>query len=164
MRGTIHTPKRFRQPCSFEGMVFGTISPTDIDACIDFNDRLFVFIEAKSGDVALSQGQRILLERLCRRCSGQAVAFVARHFTPQDEHVVLAECEVESVYRAKAWTSVSGVKVLDYISILLDEHGLDFSVTQQVSSKGSCKHKTEFIQNGVCWLCQHSKRSRLSAI
>lgn len=157
-RGIIIAPSRFQQKCSFDGMVFGTISPTDIDAFIDFNDRLFVFIEAKSGDAQLGRGQRLALERLCRPVKGRhAVALVARHDAPPDEHIVLAECCVEIIYSSCQWRMVSErITVIDQIGVLLDEHGLGSASTHRLPNARTCKHKPEFIKDGRCWICDHA--------
>jgi hypothetical protein len=47
LRGTITNRARFIQAIRFDGMKFGRITPTDIDAAIEFDNRLFIFIEAK---------------------------------------------------------------------------------------------------------------------
>lgn len=175
-RGTITAAIRFQQKCSFEGMVWGTISPTDIDCAIDFQDRLQVFIEAKSGDAPLGTGQRLQLERLCRQPVGRhAVAIVARHDTPPDEHIILADCQVERVYSSGRWKVVDGrISVMDQIDLLLDEYGLDFASAHRVShvsrpkptpeavkvqaSVSGCIHLERFKDNGRCFICERTKR------
>jgi hypothetical protein len=66
-RGVIRSIKYARQRADFNGMLFGTITPTDIDGFVEFSDQVFVFIETKHGDAKLPRGQRLALERVCDR-------------------------------------------------------------------------------------------------
>jgi len=66
-RGIIRNIKYARQRADFNGMRFGTITPTDIDGFVEFGDQVFVFIETKHGDAALPTGQRLAIERVCDR-------------------------------------------------------------------------------------------------
>lgn len=63
-RGKIHTPRLAAQLRDFSGLRYGKITATDLDAFIDFGDRLFVFIEAKLPGVEIPLGQRLAMERL----------------------------------------------------------------------------------------------------
>ena len=74
----------------FAGLKWGQISPTDIDAFLDFCDRLFVFIEVKHGTNMPPTGQRLALERICDACErdGRLVAvLVAAHSSDSDIQV-----------------------------------------------------------------------------
>lgn len=64
-RGVIRNRDYKQRIADFSGMKYGKITPTDIDGFIDFNDKLFVFFEAKYGDSQLSYGQSLALQRLC---------------------------------------------------------------------------------------------------
>ena len=46
-RGKIGNRRRALQIRDFTGLRWGNITPTDIDALIDFGDKVFVFIEVK---------------------------------------------------------------------------------------------------------------------
>lgn len=63
-RGQIRSPDFARQLRSYVHLRWGSITPTDIDGFVEFNDRLFVFVETKYGAAPLSRGQRLALERL----------------------------------------------------------------------------------------------------
>jgi hypothetical protein len=109
-------------PINFGGLRWGNITPTDIDAFIDFNDKLFVLVETKFGNSPMFYGQQLALERLCDACNSperRAALFVTSHpkcdiidlaettvtkyrwagkwHTPNDPHLTLLEC-VESLY------------------------------------------------------------------
>ena len=64
-RGKIINRSTFLRVYDFDKMIFGTISPTDIDAFLDFGGKAFVIIETKYKNSPLPRGQRLALERLC---------------------------------------------------------------------------------------------------
>lgn len=85
----------------FEGMRWGSISPTDIDAFLEFKNRLFVFIETKHGGTLPEGGQRWGLERLCDACDRDgrlSVVLVASH--ESDGDIVFRDLPV-TFYRYK---------------------------------------------------------------
>ena len=63
-RGKIQFDKRFRQPLLFDGIQYGTITPTDIDACAEIHNLLFVFVEVKRDGVSMNGGQKLCFERI----------------------------------------------------------------------------------------------------
>jgi hypothetical protein len=82
-RGVIRN-RAFRQQINdFSGLRFGKITPTDLDAFMDFHNKLFVFVEAKHHGAEMPYGQRLALERVCDACHNPphryAVAFLTRH-------------------------------------------------------------------------------------
>lgn len=81
-RGTIRSIRFARQRADFNGMRFGTITPTDIDGFVEFSDEVFIFMETKHGNVDLPNGQRLALERVCDRVQaggGEALVLVLRN-------------------------------------------------------------------------------------
>lgn len=88
MRGVIQNREYKQQIADFSGLRFGKITPTDLDAFMDFGNKLFVFVEAKYGGADLPYGQRLALERLCDAChappSRSAVAFIVSHTSKGD--------------------------------------------------------------------------------
>lgn len=82
-RGVIRNRAFKQQISDFSGLTFGKITPTDLDAFMDFNNQLFVFVESKHGGAPMQYGQRLAIERLCDAChkppQRYAVAFVTRH-------------------------------------------------------------------------------------
>ena len=87
-RGVIRNRAFKQQIADFSGLRFGNITPTDLDAFMDFNNKLFVFVETKHGDSEMQYGQRLALERLCDACHNPpiryAVAFITRHDSDSD--------------------------------------------------------------------------------
>ena len=82
-RGIIQNREFKQQIADFSGLRFDKITPTDLDAFMDFNNKLFVFVEAKYGGAPLPYGQRLAIERLCDACHTPpvryAVAFLTSH-------------------------------------------------------------------------------------
>jgi hypothetical protein len=86
-RGSIRNRDFAQQLRDFTGLCFGKISPTDIDAFMDFGGEVFIFIEAKHGNAPLRHGQRLALERLCDACQKagvESIVLVASHDTDGD--------------------------------------------------------------------------------
>lgn len=65
MRGQTIYKDRATQGRDFSGLRYGQITPTDIDALIEYKNTCYVFIEAKYGNSEMPYGQRVALERLC---------------------------------------------------------------------------------------------------
>lgn len=87
-RGVIQNRAFKQQIADFSGLTFGKITPTDLDAFMDFNNQLFVFVETKYEGAPLPYGQRLAIERLCDAChcppSRYAVAFITSHSSKGD--------------------------------------------------------------------------------
>lgn len=82
-RGVIQNRQFKQQIADFSGLRFDKITPTDLDAFMDFNNKLFVFVETKYGGAPLHYGQELAIARLCDACHKPperfAVAFVTSH-------------------------------------------------------------------------------------
>ena len=87
-RGVIRNRDFKTQVADMSGLKFGKITPTDLDAFMDFNNQLFVFVEAKHGESVMPYGQQLAIERLCDACHKPphryAVAFVTSHESSGD--------------------------------------------------------------------------------
>lgn len=101
-RGKLHSPHLATQPRDFSGLRYGTITPTDFDAFIDFGGRLFVLIEAKLTGITLPHGQRLAIERVVdgwEKAGIRALAVVCEHRNRIGE-IDVANCEVVQ-YRSR---------------------------------------------------------------
>ena len=65
VRGVIRNREFATQIRDFHGLRIGNITPTDVDAMIEYHGQCYVFIELKYGDAELPYGQKIAFERLC---------------------------------------------------------------------------------------------------
>lgn len=109
-RGKIHNPARAGQLRDFSALRYGTITPSDIDAIIDFGNRAFVIIETKVIGTAVPLGQRILLERMANRMTSggvSAVVLIAEHNTSPAQVIDVGNCIVVETYIG-AWRKASG--------------------------------------------------------
>jgi len=104
-RGVIYNREKKRRLMSFASLRYNKITPTDIDAFLDFGGLGYVVIEAKGIGVPVPTGQRIALERLLLKLSeppSLAIAIIAE--TPDgsmQDDVDLGACEVREVWHVK---------------------------------------------------------------
>lgn len=116
---------------SFVGLRYGTISPTDIDAVIEYHGKAFIFIEAKYKDAEIPEGQRILFVRLCDALekAGIKTLFLKASWDEtllnQDGSFDLSRSTVTKVYTVKTGIRVGdGDTVKKYIDRFLVYAGL----------------------------------------
>lgn len=103
MRGEIRN-KAYVQVNDFSQMRWGNITPTDLDAMLDFGNKLFVFIELKHGDAQMPYGQRLALERLVDAIESiPAYLLIASHNTTSEKDVNTALATVTSYRYKKMW-------------------------------------------------------------
>lgn len=69
-RGVFQHANRGRQLLRFDDFRYGNITPTDIDAVIDYKNYVWVFFEAKLKDKDVPFGQKLALERLIQNAFG----------------------------------------------------------------------------------------------
>lgn len=88
-RGAIRNRQLAMQIRDFTGLRFGKITPTDIDAFLEFGDRLFVLIEGKRDGAPVAYGQMLALARLADACHcpprRYATAIVVDHTTSSED-------------------------------------------------------------------------------
>lgn len=63
-RGQIRNRSLAQKIRDFSGLRYGKVTPSDIDAALEFGGRLFIFIEGKRTGAPMPFGQRLMLERL----------------------------------------------------------------------------------------------------
>lgn len=106
-RGRFHHPQRARQLLSFEGLRWGTITPTDFDLFIDYQGRAFVLAELKHEDAPLHRGQELAIERVVdawEKAGIPALALVASHSIDIGD-VTVAHARVVRVRWKGRWVS-----------------------------------------------------------
>ena len=104
-RGVIYNREKKRRLMSFARLRYNKITPTDIDAFLDFGGLGYVVIEAKGIGVPVPTGQSIALERLLLKLSEPpSLAIVIIAETPDgsmEDDVDLGACEVREVWHVK---------------------------------------------------------------
>lgn len=107
-RGLIQNRARKQQIADMSGLRFHKITPTDLDGFIDFDDRLFVFIEGKYIATPVLYGQGLSIDRLCDACHNPprryAYAIIADHHHPVDEDIDFAHMTVRTIRQNGRWT------------------------------------------------------------
>ena len=94
----------------FSGLRYGRITPTDIDAFIDFGDKAFIFVEAKYGSSPVPTGQSLALQRLCDACwkaGKESVLFIVEHSTKTGELIDLANLPVRTMRWRGKWAPLN---------------------------------------------------------
>lgn len=102
-RGKIRNPAIASQLRDYSGLQFCRgITPTDIDGFVEFDDKVFFFIELKQQNATLPKGQKLALERLVDAIAPprEAILLIARHTTEQGQQIQADESLV-STYRYK---------------------------------------------------------------
>ena len=114
MRGEIRERQYAQRLRDFTGLRYGKCTPTDIDGFLEFDDRLFVFIEAKFGASPLSYGQRLALGRLCDACHkppGRVATVLLAGYDYEVTDVDYAAAEVLEYRWGGAWRTLGGQTV-----------------------------------------------------
>lgn len=98
---------RIKQVIVFDGLQYGSITPTDIDGCIEYKDKAVIFLEYKYIGNRMPDGQRLCLERLADdvRMSGrEAVVMLCEHDVDDvREPVDAGTSEVVAMYYGGKW-------------------------------------------------------------
>ena len=105
-RGVIVNRKRAQQIVNFSGLRYGTITATDVDALMEFGNKLFVWVEFKLEGVGMPMGQKLAFQRAStaiNRAGIPSYVLLAEHNTPVHVDIQAAECQVISVFRSKNW-------------------------------------------------------------
>ena len=126
-RGKIRHREYSTQVNDFSGLLFGKITPTDIDLFVEFGDKLYIFGEVKYQGADMPQGQALALARLCDIChnSGRTSALlIISHNSGGDVDVSSA---IVTKYRfQKEWhIPARETTVRQAIEILRREAGLE---------------------------------------
>lgn len=117
-----------KQLISFDNMKYGKIYPSDVDAFIEYRDKLYILIELKYKNATLPIGQKLMIERLIDRLNETdclAVAFVCSHETKYDTNIDLASCKIEKIRWNKKWINDTHFKNIkegvDYLINYIDK-------------------------------------------
>lgn len=102
-RGQIYNRNRAKQVVNFNGLIYGNITPTDIDGLIDFHNKCFVFMELKYKDAPLPDGQRIAIENVIKSQGKPSIGIVASHDMPADRDINAVDCRVREIFYHGKW-------------------------------------------------------------
>jgi len=132
-RGVIHNRARARQIRDFSGMLFGKITPTDIDGLIEFKNKCYVLLEEKTGDAKMDRGQELAFERMCDDLAKvkPTILIIAKHNTTPSQDIDVANTLVVMVrWKNKWYISSKSRTVRDVTEKFLHKHG-DFNAADE---------------------------------
>lgn len=132
--GLIRNSNQTKQGIDFTGLQSGAIHPTDIDAVLEFSNRILILFEMKREGSDIPTGQRLVLERIVNQWSTNnkvGLAFKITHkFKDNTVDVPIEQCRVESIYMSGlGWVepkSSSVKELLNRIGVKYNEPKLRF--------------------------------------
>ena len=100
-RGVYQNERRGRQLLRFDGLQYGSITPTDCDGIIEYHNRLWIMYEAKLAGKDVPRGQRLVLERfiqIARIAKKHGIAMIVEHRVQDSgQDIYLKDCEVREI-------------------------------------------------------------------
>lgn len=125
-RGVITNPDRARQLRDYNGLQYGSITPTDIDGFIEYHDKAYIFIELKYKDAPLPFGQRLAYERLIddlSKTGKPALCIIAVHKVSDPSVDIDVAKTIVGEYRWKGeWLTLNGrITVKSFINEFLSK-------------------------------------------
>jgi hypothetical protein len=129
MRGEINNVKRKQQIINFSGLLYGKITPTDLDALIEYKNIGYIFIEIKYSNTELPFGQKLAIERLVKdtNINKKSIGIIAEHYIEDtSKQINASDCVVRKIFDWKnQWripkyknlkeTIDSFIKYIDYL-------------------------------------------------
>lgn len=126
----IRNSKQTKQGVDFTGLQNGNIHPTDIDAVLEFDNKLLVLFEMKRKGNQIPLGQKILLERVCNNWSlNGKIAFaikIEHEFYNDDVDVPIEKCKATEFYNVhtRKWHKTKKENIIDILNILGDKYNI----------------------------------------
>ena len=129
-RGEIYNPTLANQIRSFKGLRYGKITPTDIDAFMEFGNKAFVIIEGKGKNAPLPYGQNLALERLCDAIQDKdrahySLLIVCEHVLKDDGVIDVGNSTVLKYRYGKKW-HLKNWTVTQCVNDFLENHGINY--------------------------------------
>lgn len=125
IRGVIQNRARARQIVDFRHLLFGNITPTDIDGLIEYKNRCFLLIELKHmSKPEIDLGQRMALERLCFGQSKPTMLLLGVHDAPAHEDIDAAAAVVHRYFWRGTWRQPRAILTIrEAAEWFFDEYG-----------------------------------------
>lgn len=115
---------RMRQIICFDGLRFGSITPMDIDMCIEYHDKAVIFCEYKLAGCKMPEGQQLCLRRLAddvQAAGKMGVVLLCEHNVVDTSEDVRAEdAQVTALYYKNKWYR-GGSTVGDYVRRIINK-------------------------------------------
>jgi hypothetical protein len=122
MQSLIRNRNEVKQVIDFTGVQNGKMHPSDIDAVLEFDNRILILIEVKKVNNNIPVGQRMLLERICDswHTPENAIVLKVEHdFRDSNVNIPLEKCWVTNAYYKGNWCPFEkAYSFVDYINNL----------------------------------------------
>lgn len=106
----------FRQRIFWGDMDFFGLTFTDIDACMNFFEKIIIFIEVKVFGKQLSYAQKKAFEAICNNLKIDSIFILANHKQKDyTQNISLKECTVNSYYYKKRWVQKDNINLADFL-------------------------------------------------
>lgn len=104
--GVIRHRARAKQIVDFRNLLFGNITPTDMDGLIEFKNKCFLLLELKHfTNPQMDLGQRLALERLCLGLAKPTLLLLGLHDREVHEDIDAAAAIVHRYFWRAQWHS-----------------------------------------------------------
>lgn len=128
----INNRNSVKQLIDFSGLEWGSIHPTDIDATLEFRNKLFIIIEAKLRGKKMGDGQKYLIQNICNSIHRPNLKYCYGFLVDHDvadtsKPIMLVNCTVREIYMPKSgnWVTQTEQKTIKpIIDWLLGECGI----------------------------------------
>tara|TARA_Y100001938_G_C7954202_1_gene360864 strand:+ start:35 stop:460 length:426 start_codon:yes stop_codon:yes gene_type:complete len=127
----INDRDKVKQVIDFTGAQNGKMHPMDIDAVLEFDNRILILIEVKYKGNDIPTGQRLTLERICnswykkdiqktreQERSKAIVLKVEHYFRDSTKNIPIENCVVTQIYYNEKWSKIYDVNLIDYLNKL----------------------------------------------
>lgn len=131
-RGVYQNINRGRQLLRFDGIRYDNITPTDIDAVIEYQNKCWILHEVKTKGKDVPFGQKLLFERWIKdskKVGKHAIAIISEHeiYDTQKDIYLKRDCFVREFYSTDTmiWRPPkTPMKAVDMESAFLSFHGI----------------------------------------
>lgn len=119
-----------KQTISFDGIKSNKVSPTDIDALLEFDDKYLIIFELKYKGAKVPIGQKLALERIIKNWKLSSKGYrdgwviYAQHETPKGDIIYLKDCKVVSIYSDKEASFGKPVDMIRFLNYLSEKHNI----------------------------------------
>lgn len=118
-----------KQGIDFTGIENQKIHPTDIDALLEFDNKVLILMEVKYNGAKIPTGQRLVLERLCDNWDGkQAIVLKVEHnHEDKKTPIILKNCFMNKYYYKKKWrySKKKNIYLTEVLKVLGNEFQCD---------------------------------------
>lgn len=118
-----------KQGIDFTGLQNGKIHPTDIDALLEFDNRLLILFEMKRRGNNIPLGQKIALERIVDNWTNNgrvAIAIKLEHNYNEPVDVPIEECEATQYYMVgfNYWFRPRTTNTIELLNTIGEKYGI----------------------------------------